>query len=335
MNKSRILVVALIVVLLCLAGGSYSIFGGKVSIGLGLAAFANTDKYTIGDTEITSAVENLDIDWTSGKVNIEYHAGSGVSVSEIANRATSEDEKLRWWLDGTTLRIKYSKPQLTIFNNLKKTLTVSLPEGIILKNVDIDTTSADVSVPSMTADKIKFDTTSGDVNAVVTTKKLSASSTSGDLNIRQDSEINTASFSTTSGTAVFTVPSAEKISMESTSGDLSVSVSGTVADLHLDSTSGAIRPDIGTADKAKFSSTSGDITATLVSFKDLNVDATSGDVTLKLPEISGFTLDLDARPSKLNSSLAMTKKGDDQYVFGDGSARLRIDTTSGDIHIDK
>ena len=57
-------------------------------------------------------------------------------------------------------------------------------------------------------------------------------------------------------------------------------------------------------------------------------------MTLKLPEISGFTLDLDARPSKLNSSLAMTKKGDDQYVFGDGSARLRIDTTSGDIRIE-
>ena len=66
MNKSKILVVALIVVLLCLAGGSYSIFGGKVSIGLGLAAFANADKYTIGDTEINSTVENLEIDWVSG-----------------------------------------------------------------------------------------------------------------------------------------------------------------------------------------------------------------------------------------------------------------------------
>ena len=161
MNKSKFLLVALIVVLLCLVSGTYSIFGGKVSIGL--AAFANADKYTVGDTEITSTVENLDIDWTSGKVNIEYHAGSGVSVSEVANRDTSEDEKLRWWLDGTTLRIKYAKPQLTFFNNLKKTLTVSLPEGITLKNVDIDTTSADVTVPSMTADEIKFDTTSGDV----------------------------------------------------------------------------------------------------------------------------------------------------------------------------
>ena len=333
MNKSKILVVALIVVLLCLASGTYSIFGGKVSIGL--AAFANEDKYTIGDTEITSTVENLDIDWTSGKVNIEYHAGSGVSVSETANRDTSEDEKLRWWLDGTTLRIKYAKPQLTIFNNLKKTLTVSLPEGIVLKNVDIDTTSADIGVPSMTADEIKFDTTSGDVNAVITAKKLSASSTSGDLNVRQDSDINTAHFSSTSGTLAFTVPSAEKISMESTSGDISVTVPGTVGDLNLDSTSGSIKPDIANTDKAKFSSTSGDITATLVSFKDLNVDVTSGDVTLKLPEISGFTLGLDARPSKLKSSLAMVKKGDEQYVYGDGSARLRVSTTSGDVHIDK
>ena len=333
MNKSKILVVALIVVLLCLVSGTYSIFGGKVSIGL--AAFANEDKYTIGDTEITSTVENLDIDWTSGKVNIEYHAGSGVSVSETANRDTSEDEKLRWWLDGTTLRIKYAKPQLTIFNNLKKTLTVSLPEGIVLKNVDIDTTSADIGVPSMTADEIKFDTTSGDVNAVITAKKLSASSTSGDLNVRQDSDINTAHFSSTSGTLAFTVPSAEKISMESTSGDISVTVPGTVGDLNLDSTSGSIKPDIANTDKAKFSSTSGDITATLVSFKDLNVDVTSGDVTLKLPEISGFTLGLDARPSKLKSSLAMVKKGDEQYVYGDGSARLRVSTTSGDVHIDK
>ena len=329
MNKSRLLTGALIVVLVLLAGGSCLVFGGNSLFG-----YANADKYTVGDTKITSAVENLEVNWTAGNVDIEYHAGTGVSLSETANRETSEDEKFRWWLDGKTLRIQYAKPQLTVFNNLKKTLTVSLPEGIVLKNVDIDTTSADISVPSMTADNIKFDTTSGDVNAVITAKKLSASSTSGDLNIRQDSDINTASFSSTSGNTAFTVPSAKKISMESTSGDISVTVSGTVEDIYLDSTSGSIKPDLANADKAKFSSTSGDITAILGSFTDLNIDVTSGDVTLKLPETTGFTLDLDARPGRLNSSLAMVKKDDDKYVFGDGSARLRIDTTTGDIRID-
>ena len=331
MNKSKFLLGALIVVLVLLAGGSWLIFGNNV----GLAAYANADKYTVGNAEITSPVENLDIDWVAGKVNIEYHSGSGISLSETANRNISEDEKLRWWLDGKTLRIQYAKPMLTVFNNLKKTLTVSLPEGITFTSADIDTTSADVNVPAMTADEIRFDTTSGDVNAVITAKKLSASSTSGELTIRQDSDINAASFSTTSGNVSFTVRSADSISIGSTSGDITLTASGNVGLLSLDSTSGSIKPDIAAVNKAVFSATSGDIVAKLTSFSDLNVDVTSGDVTLKLAEAAGFTLDLDARPSKLNSGLALVKKGDEQYVYGDGSARLRVSTTSGDVHIDK
>ena len=330
MNRSRLLLIVLLVIVILLGAGSRQFFGGITGFG-----YASADKYTIGDTEITSTVENLDIDWTSGKVNIEYHDGSGVSVSEVANRSISEDEKLRWWLDGTTLRIKFAEPKLNIFNNLQKTLTVSLPKGIVLKTVDIDTTSADISALTMLADEIKFDTTSGDVNAIITAKKLSVSSTSGDLDIRQNTDIKTASLSSTSGTVALTVPSAEKISMESTSGDISVTVPGTVGTLNLDSTSGRIKTDIAGVEKAKLSSTSGDITATLATFTDLNVDATSGDVSLKLTETKGFTLDLDARPGKLRTSLPMAVKSENRYVFGDGSASLRVSATSGDIRIDK
>jgi len=331
MTKSKLLTGALVIVLVLLAGGSWLLFGDST----GLASFANADKYTVGDTEITSAVEKLDIDWVSGKVTIEYHAGSGISLSETANRNTSEDEKFRWWLDGTTLRVQFAKPQLTSFNNLQKTLTVSLPEGITFKGVDIDTTSAEISIPSMTADEIRLDTTSGNVNAEISTKKLDASSTSGDLNIKQNGDIKTAVFSSTSGKTTFTVASADKISMESTSGDIFVTVSGTVDNINLDSTSGTVHPDLADVNKAKFSSTSGGVNGTLGSFKDVNIDVTSGDVILKLPETTGFTLDLDTKPSRLHTSLPMEIKSEDKYVYGDGSARLRIDTTSGSVHIDK
>ena len=73
---------------------------------------------------------------------------------------------------------------------------------------------------------------------------------------------------------------------------------------------------------------------TLQSFSDLDLDATSGDITLKLPNAPGFTLDLDARPSHLNSALALEKNGS-KYTYGDGSARLRIETTSGNIRIEE
>lgn len=327
MNKTKLTTGALLVVLLLLAGSCFLLFGDT----LGLTSYANADKYTIGDADISSAVENLEIDWISGKVNIEYHAGSGISLSETANRNTSEDEKFRWWLDGKTLRVKFAKPRLTSFSNLQKTLTVSLPEDIAFKKVNIDTTSGDISVPAMTADEIRFETTSGDVDAVITAKNLNVSSTSGSLNVRQDGDISNASFSSTSGSVAFTVTSAEKISMQSTSGDVFTTVSGTVGNISLDSTSGTIHPDLANVDKAKFSSTSGGVTGTLVSFKDLDIDVTSGDVSLKLPNPPGFTCKTDSR--RFNSSLELTKDGD-KYVYGDGSARLHIDTTSGSIRID-
>ena len=87
MNRSKLLTGALVIVLVLLAGGSWLLFGSSTGLN-----FANADQYTAGDTEISSAVENLDIEWTSGAVNLEYHAGSGVTVSETANRTLSEDE---------------------------------------------------------------------------------------------------------------------------------------------------------------------------------------------------------------------------------------------------
>ena len=330
MNKSKLTTGALLVVLLLLAGGCFLIFGDS----LGLAAYANADKYTVGDADISSAVENLEIDWISGKVNIQYHAGSGISLSENANRNVSEDEKFRWWLDGKTLRIQFAAPKLFSLNNLQKTLTVSLPENSVFKSVSIGTTSGDISVPAMTADELRFDTTSGDVNAVITAKNLNASSTSGDMEILQDSDIRSAILGSTSGNITLSAVSAENIDMKSTSGNLSLTLSGDVKKLHLDSTSGAILADLASADKAEFDSTSGNMNVTLQSFSDLDLDATSGDITLKLPKAPGFTLDLDSRPSHLNSALALEKNGS-KYTYGDGSARLRIETTSGNIRIEE
>ena len=329
MNKSKLLTGALVIVLVLLAGGSWLLFGNSTGLNL-----ANADQYTAGNTEIASSVENLDIDWTSGKVNIEYHAGSGITVSETANRTMSEDEKLRWWMDGKTLRVRYCKSGLNMHFNLTKTLTVSLPEGTVLKKSEIGVTSGEINIPKMDADEIVFDCTSGNVNAEINTGKLDASSTSGEMNIRQNGDIKNAVLKSTSGSIGFTAASAENVDMKSTSGNLDLTLSGNVENLRLASTSGMISADLASADKAEFDATSGIMNVKVLSFKDLDLDATSGNITLKLPGTPGFTLDLDAKPNKLNSSLAMVKDGS-KYTFGDGSARLRIETTSGEIRIEK
>ena len=174
----------------------------------------------------------------------------------------------------------------------------------------------------------------GNVKAEISTKKLDASSTSGDMEIRRDGDIRSAVLGSTSGNITFTAASAENVDMKSTSGGLNITLSGNVTKLHLDSTSGTILADLASADKAEFDSTSGNMDVTLQSFKDLDLDATSGNITLKLPNAPGFTLDLDAKPGNFSNSLAMEKSGS-KYTYGNGSARLRIETTSGDIRIEK
>ena len=165
MTKSKTFTVALIVVLILLGLSAWLMFG-RTAAGM---SYPNADQYTVGNTTVTKPVNNLYVDWTSGRVNIEYHDGTGVIVSETANRDLSEDDKLRWWLDGDTLRIRFAKPGFRISVNLDKHLTVSLPKGTVLKSADIGTTSGDVFTPALAADDIRLGSISGSIDAVTDT----------------------------------------------------------------------------------------------------------------------------------------------------------------------
>ena len=123
MSKSKSLTIALIVVLIALGVAAWFLFGHTAS---GLS-YPNAEKYSIGDASVSDTVNNLFIDWTARKVTVEYYDGKEITVSETANRSLSEDDKLRWWLDGKTLRIRYIKDGITLTFGLDKTLTVSLP----------------------------------------------------------------------------------------------------------------------------------------------------------------------------------------------------------------
>ena len=64
----------------------------------------------------------------------------------------------------------------------------------------------------------------------------------------------------------------------------------------------------------------------------MEAESTSGNVTLSLPEDTGFTAHLDTTSGDITYELPLEKKGD-TYICGDGSSKINIDTTSGDIAI--
>ena len=331
MKKSTVVTAALIVCLAALAACAWLMFGGSVSGGL---AYANADKYSVGDTEISAPVKNLFIDWTEGRVNIEYHAGEGVTVSETAGRALSEDDKLRWWLDGDTLRIRYAKPGFRLSFSLNKVLTVSLPEGTVLKTAEIGSTSGDLDIPSLSADEIRLDSTSGGIRASLATAKLTVSATSGDMDILQKGDAGDVMLSSTSGSIACQLGNVKNVTADSTSGSIRLALSGKAESVNLHSTSGNIDAGVAAANKTDISSTSGCINAELDAFENLKIDSTSGSVTARLTGEPGFTCSVDTASGSFSSDLALTKVGN-TYTCGDGSAKAGISTTSGDIRIEK
>ena len=296
--------------------------------------YENAKKYTAGGTELSGKIKNLDIDWTSGKVDIAFHSSDTIVISETSDEKISDDMQLRWWLDGDTLRIRYAKNGFSLrslFRQQKKALTVTLPEGIVLGSVEINATSAAMNIPEMKAEDLDLSVTSGGIIAAADAGRVKMSATSGSLNLKSSGNAEEIKASVTSGIIDITAEDAGSVTADATSGSIHVAAKS-VGAVRAGMTSGVINIEVDRADTAKIDSTSGDVTFQAEEADELDIDCTSGDVKVFLTEDTGFTASLDATSGKISYDLPLTKDGS-SYVCGDGKDSVKIETTSGDIYL--
>lgn len=311
MSRDQKIKIAMIICGMVLACAVILTFTGGFGVA-GLGSYANADKYTAGETEIKSPVKNLDINWTSGKITVVYHTENTIRLQETAKRELSEDEKLQWWLDGDTLRVQFTKPGIR-WNMPGKELTLTLPEGTAYEEASIQVTSGDILIPALKAEKMELGTTSGNMDATVEAEKLEVHSTSGDLKVKALGTTGKLEAGSTSGKIELEAEKAGKIKAECTSGGVSVT---------------AVE-----ADEVKAGSTSGYVYVSLQKVNKLEIGATSGNITAKLPEAPGFTANVKTTSGSFHSDIALTKDGG-KYVCGDGSAKVEIGSTSGNVRIE-
>ena len=272
-------------------------------------------EYTSGGATITDAVESFEINWTSGSVTVAYHDADSIILEESADRAVSGNDRMRWKLDGKKLVVEYDTPGFLGFLNFSKpskALTVTLPKGMSLKKADIIATSADIIVPELVADEIALGSTSGGIRAEVTAPVVYAESTSGDVTLKLNGK-------------------AENVKMGATSGDLSL-VLDEAEKADIGTTSGQVSLEAVNVKEAKLGTTSGGIRVKVRAFGKMKIGATSGSVDAELSTVPGFTADVSTTSGDFNSDMPLAKNGN-TWSCGDGSAKLEIGVTSGNVRI--
>lgn len=174
--------------------------------------YEDSDKYIAGDATISEPVRNLDLVWISGSVKIAYHPESTILLSESANRSLSEENSMRWYLDGDTLRICYAasgKLNCLNFRGLSKQLILTLPEDFRGQRIRFDLTSANLTAPFLAAQEMEIALVSGDVSLTAEANNLKVKTVSGKqrLNVSVAKELE---LSSVSGDVFLSAPSSPK-----------------------------------------------------------------------------------------------------------------------------
>ena len=320
-----ILLLALGVTITKIAYGRGDSFSASLSFGApGTFGYDQKDYIVCRSGEESFAargIERLSIDWSSGSVDVERYNGSTVLVREEAKRALEENECLRYKLSDGELSIL---PCANRVSNLpEKHLTVFLPQGLVLEGLAVDVSSADVKVSGVETEKaILLESGSGTLQAEdCRCAELCLESGSGEQRVLR-TEVGGV-LRSESGSGDFRADNlvCTAVDIETNSGDQSID--GLLCDkLKLAASSGAIRGTALVCGFVESESSSGKVSLAFdAAPAGIEIETSSGDVTLTLPRGTGINLLFDSSSGKLGGELV---RGDLPVV---------VETASGDLTI--
>lgn len=256
--------------------------------------FFKDSDYNVGGTVLTEPVNELDITWINGHVTVETYDGTHVELTESAGSAGAE--QLRWKLKNGRLTVYARKSlwflQLFHIGDLpEKQLTLRIPAGTTLRDIEISAVSAAVELTDLQAGEIKIDQVSGNTTlSNVTGSELELDGTSGKLTCT-DCSFRSLDYTTVSGDLAYT---------------------GSLSEAETDSVSGDVRIESSEM------------------LQEIDGNSVSGKFRIIMPDGSGFTVETDSLSGDLSSDFPLTASGDSK-TYGSGSAEYNFDSVSGDV----
>ena len=261
-----------------------------------------------------------------GEVRIENVSGSIKVVAwdrsevEVKGKVGEDVERLEFGGsdDYTTIKVVLPRRHGN-FDDASADLTISVPR---MARLEIETVSADISV-SDSAGAIRANSVSGEVMLRSRSRDITASSVSGEVDV------------VGSGAGA-------RIDASSVSGD--VRIEGVDAELELESVSGDATLQRSKVSRLSMQSTSGDVTydGMLRANGSYEFQTVSGDVMVTLEGARDATFEVSSFSGDIENGFGPKPRRTDKYApglelrftEGKGSARVRINTLSGEARLD-
>lgn len=150
---------------------------------------------------ITDGIEDIEIDWPVGIINVSQYNGDKIILTERSESEIYKENELQYIVSDGTLKINYSSKKTDESNNvdrvLEKDFDLKIPENIILiQELDINTVSGKLKVSADNIIDLNVNAISGDVLIGGKYRDIDCNGISGNINmnlseIPKDIEIDT------------------------------------------------------------------------------------------------------------------------------------------------
>ena len=158
--------IALISLLACLMTGCHINYKGDMSF-----TYEHPERYQVGDAVISQPVNDIDVSWVEGRIDIVYADHPEVRIYEKTDSTLDDSLRMRWYVDDEgCLDIRFCKSGCYSIERLKsinynKRLTIEVPRGMVLNEIDMSLVSASVNIDSVVCRELTVDGVAFDVMA--------------------------------------------------------------------------------------------------------------------------------------------------------------------------
>ena len=159
--------IALIGLLACLMAGCHT-FNSKGEMKF---TYENPERYQVGDAVISQPVNEIDVTWVEGRIDIVYADHPEVRIYEVLDSTLDDSLRMHWYVDDEgCLDIQFGKSGSYSIERLKsinynKRLTIEVPRGTVLNEIDMSLVSASVKIDSVVCRELTVDGVAFDVMA--------------------------------------------------------------------------------------------------------------------------------------------------------------------------